>query len=79
LLVVDQIPSRLIPDAIKNTNLKIVHRLVAADDRQTMGDCMGLNPEQSAIINRLRPGQAIAYGDLDDAAAWIQITTSEEK
>lgn len=73
LLVVDQIPSRLIPDAIKNTNLKIVHRLVAADDRQTMGDCMGLNPEQSAIINRLRPGQAIAYGDLDDAAAWIQV------
>ncbi|MFB2917892.1 ATP-binding protein [Aerosakkonema funiforme] len=75
LLVVDQVPSRLIPDAIKNTNLKIVHRLVAADDRQTMGDCMGLNPEQSAIINRLRPGQAIAYGDLDDAAGWIQITT----
>ncbi|AFZ61369.1 ATP-binding protein [Anabaena cylindrica FACHB-243] len=75
LLVVDQVPSRLIPDAIKNTNLKIVHRLVAADDRQTMGDCMGLNPEQSAIINRLRPGQAIAYGDLDDAAAWIQVTT----
>ena len=73
LLVVDQVPSRLIPDAIKNTNLKIVHRLVAADDRQTMGDCMGLNPEQSAIINRLRPGQAIAYGDLDDAAAWIQV------
>lgn len=79
LLVVDQVPSRLIPDAIKNTNLKIVHRLVAADDRQTMGDCMGLNPEQSAIINRLKPGQAIAYGDLDDAAAWIKVINIGEK
>lgn len=73
LLIVDQVPSRLIPDAIKNTNLKIVHRLVASDDRNSMGECMCLTPEQALIINRLRPGQAIVYGDMDDAAAWLQV------
>jgi hypothetical protein len=73
LLIADQVPARLVPDAIKNTNLKIVHRLVAADDRDAMGSCMTLNPEQSAIINHLRPGQAIVCGEQDDMAAWVQV------
>jgi hypothetical protein len=73
LLLVDQVPSRLIPDAIKNTNLKIVHRLVANDDRQAMGGCMTLTSAQTELINRLRAGQAIVYGDQDDMAAWVQI------
>ncbi|GAB4207973.1 MAG: hypothetical protein OHK0022_36930 [Roseiflexaceae bacterium] len=72
-LIVDQVPSRLVQDAIKNTNLKIVHRLVAEDDRQAMAGCMSLTTQQTAVINRLRPGQAIIYGDLDDSAALVQI------
>lgn len=73
ILVVDQVPARLVADAIKNTNLKIVHRLVAEDDQQAMAGCMNLSPEQRAIINRLRPGQAIVYGDQDDVASWIYV------
>jgi DNA helicase HerA-like ATPase len=73
LLIADQVPARLVPDAIKNTNLKIVHRLVAADDREAMSACMTLTPEQSAIINRLRLGQAIIYGEQADMASWVQI------
>ena len=38
-----------------------------------MGNCMTLTSEQTNMINRLRPGQAIVYGDLDDMAAWVQI------
>lgn len=73
LLIVDQGPARLVPDAIKNTNLKIVHRLVASDDRDAMGGCMTLTPNQTALINRLRAGQAIVFGDQDDLAAWVQV------
>lgn len=73
-MIVDQVPSRLIPDAIKNTNLKIAHRLVSADDREIIGSGMGLTPEQQAVLNRLRPGQALAFGDLDDQAYWVQIS-----
>ncbi|MBK1986787.1 ATP-binding protein [Sphaerospermopsis aphanizomenoides BCCUSP55] len=73
LMIVDQVPNRLVPDAIKNTNLKIVHRLVAADDRDAMSACMALTTDQSMIINRLRPGQAIVCGEQDDMAAWVQI------
>lgn len=73
LLIVDRIPTRLAPDAIKNTNLRIAHRLVASDDREAMGACMALARDQVALINRLRTGQAIAYGDQDNMAACVQI------
>ena len=32
LVIAEQIPAKLIPDAIKNTAVKITHRLPAADD-----------------------------------------------
>ncbi|MEW9121596.1 MAG: ATP-binding protein [Thermotaleaceae bacterium] len=73
LLIVDQVPSRLIPDAIKNTNIKITHRIVAADDRRAMASCMGLRPEQEEIISVLQPGEAIICSDYDDAATWIKV------
>lgn len=77
LLLVDQIPARLIPDAIKNTNLKIVHRIVADDDRQAMGSSMTLTAAQTELINRLHVGQAIVFGDQDDMAAWVQVAKQD--
>jgi len=37
LHLADQIPNKLAPKALKNTNLKIMHRIVATDDRDSMG------------------------------------------
>ena len=74
LLIVDQVPARLVADAVKNTNTKVVHRIVADDDRTAMSNCMTLTAEQSALMPRLRVGHAIVFGDQDDRAAWIQMT-----
>jgi len=73
LLIAEQIPSRLIPDAIKNTNLKIVHRLVASDDKSIMAGCMNLKDEQTAILSKITRGQAIVCGENDDEAVWVEI------
>lgn len=73
LMIVDQQPSQLIPDAIKNTNLKIVHRMPAADDRRAVGACMGLNQEQTELIAALEIGQVILASEHDDAALWVQV------
>jgi hypothetical protein len=73
LLLAEQFPARLVPNAIKNINLKIVHRLVAADDRDAMSACMNLTPDQSAIINHLHLEQAIICGEQDNMAAWVHI------
>lgn len=66
LIVADQIPTKLSPDIIKNTNLKLIHRLYAKDDRQIMGDCIGLDEEQTNELIRLKQGEAVLFhGQLD--------------
>jgi hypothetical protein len=73
VMIVDQIPSRLIQDAIKNTNYKIVHRLTAPDDCAVMASGLALREDQQKIIPALSVGDAIICGDLDDAAAWVKL------
>ncbi len=63
LVIAEQIPAKLIPDAIKNTAVKIVHRLPAADDRDTVGATMNLTGAQSRYLVTLPPGQAAVFAD----------------
>lgn len=60
-IIVDQIPTKLAPETLKNTNLKIVHRLTAADDRRAVGECMNLNELQTRHLNNLKPGMAVMH------------------
>jgi len=73
MMIVDQVPTRLIDDAIKNTNYKIVHRLTAPDDIEVMARSMSLNEEQTQMISSLEIGQAVVCGDQDDGAAWVKM------
>lgn len=61
LVIADQIPNKLVVDVIKNTNIKIIHQLFAADDRNIMGDAMGLNDEQKDFLPMLQPGETVIY------------------
>ncbi len=63
LVIVEQIPAKLIPDAIKNTAVKVVHRLPAADDREAVGATMNLTPSQSQYLVTLGPGDAAVHAD----------------
>jgi hypothetical protein len=60
-VIAEQIPVKLAPDAIKNTNLKVVHRLVAEDDRKALGSTMNLTEAQMRHLTVLRPGEAVAF------------------
>lgn len=72
MFLVDQVPTRLIPDAIKNTNLKITHRLVAEDDCKAIGESMGLSEEQRKVIAKLMTGQCIVSSSLSTNTYWIK-------
>lgn len=61
LIIADQIPAKLIPDVIKNTHTKIVHRLFAEDDRRTMGEAMMMDDEQRDFLPKLQVGEAIVF------------------
>ncbi len=63
IVVVEQIPSKLISDVIKNTALKIVHRLPAKDDREAVGATMNLSEDQSQYVVTLKPGMAAVFAD----------------
>ncbi|MBQ5823452.1 MAG: ATP-binding protein [Clostridia bacterium] len=65
-VVADQIPSKLAPDLIKNTNLKIVHRTVAEDERTLMGGAMNMTDEQIAALSTLKQGVAAVYSEGDN-------------
>ncbi|WP_312803306.1 ATP-binding protein [Atlantibacter hermannii] len=73
LIIADQIPNKLIPDVIKNTNTKIVHRLFSADDREVIGDTMSLSDEQKNFLPSLQTGQAVIYGGGWHGAVLTQI------
>lgn len=74
LIIADQIPNKLVSDVIKNTNTKIVHRLFAADDRNTIGDAMGLTEEQKDFLPMLQPGETVIYCGGWHGAVRLKIT-----
>ena len=57
--VVEQIPSKLLPDVIKNTNTKIVHRLVSRDDQALLASTLGLEEHEAIYLTSLQTGHAL--------------------
>lgn len=77
VVVVDQLPSRVSPNIVKGTGAKIVHRLLATDDRESVGGTMGLTDEQIADMSLLRTGQCVVSQDGDLKA--FQVLVENEK
>jgi DNA helicase HerA-like ATPase len=63
VILAEQVPRKLAPDAIKNTNLKVMHRIVAADDRATLAGSANMSEEQSRRLSTLVAGEAIVFAE----------------
>jgi DNA helicase HerA-like ATPase len=61
IVIAEQIPAKLTPDAVKNTGTKIVHRLLAEDDRELVGQAMNLDVQQMRGVARLQTGEAVVF------------------
>jgi hypothetical protein len=72
-IVADQVPAKLSPDVVKNSNVKIVHRLVAPDDRYVLAQSMNLSDAQSRHLTGLRPGSAVVHDSDLGAAVLIRV------
>jgi Helicase HerA, central domain len=77
-IIADQIPTKLAPETLKNSNLKIVHRLVAPDDRQVTGNCINLNDQQMRYLNNLAPGYAVVHSEGVGEAVLTKIHQAKE-
>lgn len=79
IVVAEQIPGKVIPDVVKNSALKILHRLPAADDRETVGATMNLDTPQSRAVVSLPPGQAATFTDGMDRPILLRVPHGEPR
>ncbi|MEU9303314.1 ATP-binding protein [Streptomyces sp. NPDC048269] len=79
VVIVEQIPSKILPDVIKNSALKVMHRLPAADDRQAVGATMNLQSEQSEYVVALPPGRAAVTADGMDRPVLLAVPHDEHR
>ncbi|MDR8407224.1 ATP-binding protein [Nonomuraea sp. 3-1Str] len=79
IVVAEQIPTKLVADVVKNTALKVVHRLPAEDDRQLVGAAMNLSEEQSRQVVSLQPGSAAVFADGMDRPLRVRVPLGESR
>lgn len=61
LIIADQSPMKLIPDVIKNTHAKIIHRLYEQQDRTAVANAMSMDEDQSDFLPNLKTGETVVY------------------
>ena len=74
LVIVDQIPNKLTPDVLKNTNTKIIHRIFAADDKEAIGNTVMLDDSQKKFLSNLPTGNAVFFSEGFNKAVQVNIT-----
>ncbi|MEU5692779.1 ATP-binding protein [Actinosynnema sp. NPDC020468] len=77
IVIAEQIPAKIVPDVVKNTALKIIHRLPALEDREAVGATMNLDEAQSRHIVSLPPGRAVVFTDGMDHPIRVSVPLGE--
>jgi hypothetical protein len=73
LIIADQIPNKMTPEVLKNTNTKIVHKIFAEDDKEAIGNTISLSKEQKEFLASLPPGRTIVFSQSWTKAVQVQI------
>ncbi|HEX8507885.1 MAG TPA: ATP-binding protein [Propionibacteriaceae bacterium] len=59
LVIIDQSPAAVAREVLRNTNVKLVHRIVDRDDQQALGGALGLDEEASSMLGSLQVGRLL--------------------
>lgn len=83
LIIVDQIPNKLASEVLKNTNTKIIHKILAKDDKEAVGDTMLMDDKQKEYLSALEVGNAIVFSEHTEKPIHVHIkqvsNTNEEQ
>lgn len=74
LIVVDQIPNKLASEVLKNTNTKIIHKILAKDDKEAVGDTMLMDDKQKEYLSDLNVGEAIVFTEHTEKPIHVHVT-----
>jgi hypothetical protein len=61
IVIADQLPTAVASEVLKNTGLKLAHRLTALDDRKLLGGTMSATAEQLEDQGTFGTGQALIF------------------
>lgn len=61
IIIADQLPTALAPEVTKNTGLKLIHRLIAQDDRELIGSAVSATPLQLEQVANFSMGKSLIY------------------
>lgn len=62
IIIIDQVPTKLAPDALKNTDTKIIHRLVSQDDAEYVSQALAISKEEDLLfLSQLKRGEALFF------------------
>jgi hypothetical protein len=73
ILIAEQSPSKLAPDAVRNTNLKLSHMLMDSRDRETIAGAMIMDEEQKTFLGKLPVGQAALFMTGYEKATFVRV------
>lgn len=73
IIISDQSPEKLAPDAMRNTNLQIAHQLRDRRDREAISRAMIMDERQSEFLGKLRVGEAALFQTGLERATFISI------
>ena len=59
MLFIAQFPSQVASEVVKNSGVRIIHRVAWAEDLRLVRDSLNLTPEQLAYISNLGVGEAV--------------------
>ena len=61
IVIADQLPTAMAPEVLKNTGLKLGHRITAQDDRGLLGSTMSASADQLEEQGTFETGQALIF------------------
>lgn len=73
VLIAEQSPEKLAPDAVRNTNLKIGHMLPGRQDREALAAAMIMDEAQERFLGKLRVGQAAVFMSGFEKATFMSV------
>ena len=73
LIIADQSPEKLAPDAMRNTNVQIAHQLRDSRDREAIAKAMIMDEEQQDFLGKLETGNAALFETGLQKATFIKI------
>ncbi len=73
IVIVEQVPTKLVSDAYKSTNLKVLHKLPAEEDRRLIGGTMRFNADQERYAGTLEPFTGFVHHDALDRPALVRV------